>query len=45
MVAQGAGKDSDITVTGSNLSAGNNAVLKAEGDIVMTQQNLLRLSG
>ncbi|WP_342672813.1 hemagglutinin repeat-containing protein [Achromobacter spanius] len=35
IVAQGAGKDSDITVTGSNLSAGNNAVLKAEGDIVL----------
>ncbi|MGE8567060.1 MAG: hemagglutinin repeat-containing protein [Achromobacter sp.] len=35
MVAQGAGKDSDITVTGSNLSAGNNTVLKAEGDIVL----------
>ncbi|MCW3156333.1 hemagglutinin repeat-containing protein [Achromobacter spanius] len=35
IVAQGAGKDSDITVTGSNLSAGNNAMLKAEGDIVL----------
>ncbi len=35
IVAQGAGKDSDITVTGSNLSAGNNAVLKAEGDILL----------
>ncbi|MDH0685178.1 hemagglutinin repeat-containing protein [Achromobacter animicus] len=35
IVAQGAGKDSDITVTGSTLSAGNNAVLKAEGDIVL----------
>ncbi|WP_286937330.1 hemagglutinin repeat-containing protein [Achromobacter sp. UBA4530] len=35
IVAQGAGKDSDITVTGSTLSVGNNAVLKAEGDIVL----------
>ncbi|WP_280003205.1 hemagglutinin repeat-containing protein [Achromobacter mucicolens] len=35
VVAQGAGKDSNITVTGSALSAGNNAVLKAEGDIVL----------
>ncbi len=35
IVAQGAGKDSDITVTGSTLSAGNNAVLKAEGDILL----------
>ena len=35
IVAQGAGKDSDITVTGSNLSAGNNVVLKAEGDILL----------
>jgi molecular chaperone HscC len=35
IVAQGAGKDSDITVTGSNLSAANNVVLKAEGDIVL----------
>ncbi|KRB12167.1 hemagglutinin repeat-containing protein [Achromobacter sp. Root170] len=35
VVAQGAGKDSNITVTGSTLSAGNNAVLKAEGDIVL----------
>jgi filamentous hemagglutinin len=35
IVAQGAGKDSDITVTGSNLSAGSNVVLKAEGDIVL----------
>ena len=35
IVAQGAGQDSDITVTGSNLSAGNNVVLKAEGDIVL----------
>ncbi|WP_312428748.1 hemagglutinin repeat-containing protein [Achromobacter sp.] len=35
ILAQGAGKDSDITVTGSTLSAGNNAVLKAEGDIVL----------
>jgi filamentous hemagglutinin len=35
IVAQGAGKDSDITVTGSNVSAGNNVVLKAEGDVVL----------
>lgn len=35
IVAQGAGKNSDITVTGSNLSAGNNVVLKAEGDILL----------
>ena len=35
IVAQLAGKDSDITVTGPTLSAGNNAVLKAEGDIVL----------
>ncbi|WP_313701073.1 hemagglutinin repeat-containing protein [Achromobacter sp.] len=35
IVAQGAGQDSDITVTGSTLSAGNNAVLKAEGDILL----------
>lgn len=35
IVAQGAGRDSDITVTGSNLSAGGNAVLKAEGDILL----------
>jgi filamentous hemagglutinin len=35
IVAQGAGKDSDITVTGANLSAGSNVVLKAEGDIVL----------
>lgn len=35
VLAQGAGKDSNITVTGSTLSAGNNAALKAEGDIVL----------
>ncbi|CAO3947873.1 hemagglutinin repeat-containing protein [Achromobacter mucicolens] len=35
VLAQGAGKDSNITVTGSTLSAGNNAVLQAEGDIVL----------
>ncbi|MGO4402054.1 hemagglutinin repeat-containing protein [Achromobacter sp. PAB15] len=35
MVAQGAGKDSGITVTGLNLPAGNNVVLKAEGGILL----------
>ncbi|MFE0838446.1 hemagglutinin repeat-containing protein, partial [Achromobacter insolitus] len=35
LVAQGAGKDSDITVTGSTLSAGDNVALKAEGDVIL----------
>ena len=35
IIAQGAGRNSDITVTGSNLSAGGNAVLKAEGDVLL----------
>ncbi len=35
IVAKGAGSASDITVSGSNLSAGNNAVLKADGDILL----------
>lgn len=35
IVAQGGGQASDITVTGSGLSAGNNAVLQAEGDILL----------
>lgn len=35
IVTRGAGKDSDINVLGSSLSAGNNAVLKADGDILM----------
>ncbi|WP_175199520.1 hemagglutinin repeat-containing protein, partial [Achromobacter insolitus] len=35
VVAQGAGKDSDITVTGSNLSAGDKVALKAEGDVIL----------
>lgn len=35
IVAKGGGKDSDVTVTGSRLSAGNNAVIKAEGDILL----------
>ncbi|WP_338880431.1 hemagglutinin repeat-containing protein [Achromobacter veterisilvae] len=35
IIAKGAGSDSDITVTGSSLSAGRNAVLKAEGDILL----------
>ncbi|ORC51240.1 filamentous hemagglutinin [Burkholderia sp. A27] len=33
ITATGAGADSDINVTGSNLSAGNNATLNAQGDI------------
>jgi filamentous hemagglutinin len=35
IVSRGAGKDSDINVIASNLSAGNNAVLKADGDILI----------
>ncbi|OWT55528.1 hemagglutinin repeat-containing protein [Achromobacter insolitus] len=35
LVAQGAGKDSDITVTGSTLSAGDKVALKAEGDVIL----------
>jgi len=35
IIAHGAGRNSDITVTGSNLSAGGNAVLKAEGDVLL----------
>ncbi|WP_050978194.1 hemagglutinin repeat-containing protein [Bordetella petrii] len=35
IVAQGGGQASGITVTGSGLSAGNNAVLQAEGDILL----------
>ncbi|CAM3419977.1 hypothetical protein BOSP111201_04005 [Bordetella sputigena] len=35
ILSTGAGKDSDITVLGSALSAGRNAVLVAEGDILM----------
>lgn len=35
IVAKGAGSASDITVSGSNLSAGNNALLKADGDILL----------
>ncbi|WP_217484141.1 hemagglutinin repeat-containing protein, partial [Achromobacter insolitus] len=35
IVAQGAGKDSDIAVTGSNLSAGNTVTVKAEGDVIL----------
>jgi len=35
VIAKGAGADSDITVTGSRLSAGNNALLKADGDILL----------
>ncbi|WP_162876242.1 hemagglutinin repeat-containing protein [Achromobacter insuavis] len=35
IVAQGAGQDSGINLIGSDLSAGNRAVLKAEGDILL----------
>lgn len=35
IIARGAGQASGITVTGSNLSAGHNAVLKADGDILL----------
>jgi len=35
IVARGAGADSDVTVTGSRLSAGSNAVIKADGDILL----------
>ena len=35
IVAQGAGQDSAINLIGSDLSAGNSAVLKAEGDILL----------
>ncbi|WP_241068508.1 hemagglutinin repeat-containing protein [Achromobacter insuavis] len=35
IVAKGAGSASGINVIGSNLSAGNNAVLKADGDILL----------
>lgn len=35
IVAQDAGKDSDITVTRLNLSASTNMALEAEGDIVL----------
>ncbi|WP_198158123.1 hemagglutinin repeat-containing protein [Achromobacter spanius] len=35
IVAKGAGSASDVTVTGSRLSAGNNAIIKADGDILL----------
>ena len=35
VIAQGAGRDADITVTGSTLSAGGNAMLQAEGDVLL----------
>ncbi|WP_241054799.1 hemagglutinin repeat-containing protein, partial [Achromobacter xylosoxidans] len=35
LLARGAGPDSDITVTGSRLSAGGNAVLEAEGNLLL----------
>lgn len=33
--ATGAGKDSDLTVVGSTINAGNNAYLRADGDIAL----------
>jgi filamentous hemagglutinin len=33
VVTEGAGNGSDVTVTGSQLSAGRNAFLRAEGDV------------
>nr|WP_254595235.1 hemagglutinin repeat-containing protein [Achromobacter pulmonis] len=35
IIATGAGRDSDINLTGSNLSAGNSALLKAEDGILL----------
>lgn len=35
LLASGAGPDSDITLTGSRLSAGGNAVLEADGNILL----------
>ncbi|MFY2028824.1 hemagglutinin repeat-containing protein [Achromobacter xylosoxidans] len=35
LIATGAGRDSDINLIGSSLSAGNSALLKAEGDILL----------
>lgn len=35
ILAAGAAADSDVTVTGSRLSAGNNAIIKADGDILL----------
>ena len=35
VIAQGGGQASNVTVTGSSLSAGNNAAIKAEGDIAL----------
>ncbi|WEX94598.1 hemagglutinin repeat-containing protein [Achromobacter sp. SS2-2022] len=35
IVAKGAGSASDVTVTGSRLSAGNNTIIKADGDILL----------
>ncbi|AYD67039.1 filamentous hemagglutinin N-terminal domain-containing protein [Achromobacter sp. B7] len=35
IVAKGAGSASDVTVTGSRLSAGSNAIIKADGDILL----------
>ncbi|MDH0074928.1 hemagglutinin repeat-containing protein [Stenotrophomonas maltophilia] len=35
ITATGAGNDSDITVVGSNIRAGNNAILRADGDIAL----------
>ncbi|WP_246289360.1 hemagglutinin repeat-containing protein [Achromobacter deleyi] len=35
VIAQGGGQASNVMVTGSSLSAGNNAAIKADGDIVL----------
>ncbi|CUJ00824.1 hemagglutinin repeat-containing protein [Achromobacter xylosoxidans] len=35
VIAQGGGQASNVTVTGSSLSAGNNAAIKADGDIAL----------
>ena len=44
--AQGAGQDSDILVRGSDISAGKDVALKAEGDILLqAAQNLASQSG
>ncbi|WP_370678465.1 hemagglutinin repeat-containing protein [Comamonas sp. GB3 AK4-5] len=46
LVAQGAGQDSDILIRGSDISAGKDAALKAEGDIrLQAAQNQASLGG
>ncbi|WP_241129598.1 hemagglutinin repeat-containing protein [Achromobacter xylosoxidans] len=35
VIVQGGGQASNVTVTGSSLSAGNNAAIKADGDIAL----------